>query len=257
MRWLWLASLIAISCARRDETKIAPVHETKEAGTLEELPLVRSKADVETFDHKRAIVLGTYQVEPVAPHHKKGGRMTTIVLSDGTLVSRAYGWVKAETAFVNKRVRVTGVVTKGAPDPMLQSVGGPHVQPEKIELAEGESPAIPAPTKLPTPPMVSSMPGFAPHVDRWVAVTATVDSVLSTAGSWGAVILKLSDGGLVDADAIQTSEWKPLVGKTITTIGRVHFEGSDAAMGMRVSLFGAGPPCPGVEPRCGMDAPDD
>jgi hypothetical protein len=256
MRQALLLTIALVSCAKRDVHEIAPVSEVKEAGPKESLPSVRSAADIATFDHKRVNLFGTYDVEPVHPH-KKGGRMTTIVLSDGTHVYRSYGWVKAETAFVNKKVRVTGVVTKGAPDPMLQSVGGPHVVPESIELAEGESPANPAPSALPTPPMVSTFTGFAPHVGRWVAVSGTVDSVLTTAGGWGVALLKLSDGGLVDVDAIYVSEWKPLLGKTATTIGRAHFEGTDAAIGMRVTLYGAGPPCPGVEARCGMDLPDD
>jgi hypothetical protein len=250
--------LLALAgCARREAPEIVPVREpSKDAGEAEKLPIVRTKSDVATFDRKRAVVFGTYEVEPVHPH-KKGGRMTTIVLSDGTHVYRAYGWMKAETAFVNKRVKVTGVITKGAPDPMMQSVGGPHVQPEKIELAEGETASVPAPTVLPTPPMVTSMPGFAPHVDRWVAVNATVDSVLTTPASFGAVILKLPDGGLVDVDSVYVSDWKPFLGKSVTVIGRVHLAATDAAIGMRVTLYGAGSPCPGVEPRCGMDLPDD
>src|SRR5258708_34542507 len=120
--------------------------------------------------------------------------MAGLVVVDGTHVYRAYEWVKSETAFVGKHVRVTGVVTKAAPDPMLQSVMGPHVQPEKIELADGETAENPAPIALPTPPMVSTMPAFAPHLDRYVAVNATVDSVLVKPGGWGAVILKLADG---------------------------------------------------------------
>lgn len=256
MRPLLLMTIALASCARRDVHEIAPVSEVKDAGATETLPSVRTAAELATFDHKRVSLFGTYDVEPVHAH-KKGGRMTTVLLSDGTHVYRSYRWVKAETAFVGKKVKVTGVVTKGPPDPSLQAILGPHVVPERIELAEGEAPTIPAPSALPTPAMVSTLPGFAPHVGRWVAVNGTVDSVLSTAGGWGVAILKLSDGGLIDVDGIYESEWKPLLGKTATTIGRAHFEGSDAAIGMRVTLRGAGPPCPGVEARCGMDLSDD
>src|SRR3954452_25341804 len=136
MRGWLLLSIALASCTKRDPPGIAAVHEISDAAPKETLPSVRTKGDVETFDHKRVHVFGTYDVEPVHPH-KKGGRMTTIVLSDATHVSRSYGWVRAETAFVNKRVKVTGVITKGPPDPMMQSISGPHVQLESIELASG------------------------------------------------------------------------------------------------------------------------
>jgi len=241
-------------CARQDDAKIAPVHEITDAAPPERLPEVRTKTDIDANDHKRVVMLGTYDVEPVRLH-KKGGRMTTIVLADGTHVYRAYGPVKSELAFVSHKVRVTGIITKGPPDPMMQSVGGPHVDLESLRLEDGETLNVPA--QIPTPPLVTTMAGFARYEGRWVAVNAKLDAVLSSAGPWGSAIVMLSDGSLVDADSILTVEWTPLVSKEITTIGRVDFEGTDAAIGMRVSLLGAGAPCPGYVPRCRMDEPED
>ena len=82
-----IAALVLIaSCARREDAKIAAVHEDKDVVAHEQLPVVRTKADVVMFDHKRVVMLGIYDVEPVHHHKRKGGHLTSIVLSDGTMV---------------------------------------------------------------------------------------------------------------------------------------------------------------------------
>jgi hypothetical protein len=200
------------------------------------------------------VVVGWYDVEPVNAH-KKGNHMTAIVLADGTFVWRAYGAVKSELGYASRKVRVTGVVTKGPPDPFVQAVSGPHVKLENITLENGE--LAPPANALPTPPMVTTMPGFASHAGRWVAVNGVVEALVRGAGAvWADAQVRLSDGGLVVLHDVYFLEWEPFKGKLASAIGRAGFEAADAAFGMTVELHGVGPPCPGVEPRCGMDTKD-
>lgn len=247
-RWLLLLALAA--CGRKGEA-IGSVKESKDSAPPASLPVVRTLLDIEAADGKRAVVYGLYGVEPIHPH-QKGGRRTSIVLSDGAFLHRGFGVIPSELGFVNKLVKVTGVVTKTAHGPQVQTVGGPRVQVETIDLAPGEVAISPAPTVLPAPPLLTTLPPISTQEGRWVAVNATVDSVLVTTSPWGAAILKLSDGGLIDVDGVLESEWKPLVGTSITVIARV-FKDSGAAG--RLSLHGAGPPCVGAVPRCGLDDP--
>ncbi|MBK7401032.1 MAG: hypothetical protein IPJ34_33455 [Myxococcales bacterium] len=248
---LWYVLFVVLSACSRKGDEIGSVKESKDAAPPASLPIVRTILDIEAADRKRAVVYGLYSVEPIQPH-QKGGRRTSIVLSDGVFLHRGFGVIPSELGFVNKLVKVTGVVMKTAPDPHVQTVGGPRVQVETIELAPGETAVTPAPTVVPAPPMLTTLPPLSTQEGRWVAVNATVDSVLVTTSPWGAAILKLSDGGLIDVDGVLESEWKPLVGTSITVIARV-FKDSGAAG--RLSLHGAGPPCAGAVPRCGLDDP--
>ncbi len=247
-RYLLLLALALVACGRNGEA-IGSVKESSDAAPPASLPIVRTLLDIEAADHKRAVVYGLYSIEPVRPH-QKGGRRTAIVLSDGTFLHRAVGVVQDELPFFNKLVKVTGLVTKTASGPHAQGFGGPRVQVEKIELAGGESPIEPAPKVVPAPPLLTSLSTLSGQEGRWVAVNATVDSVLVTTSPYGAALLKLSDGGLVDVDGVLESEWKPLVGTSITVLARVV---RDTTAAGRLSLHGAGPPCAGVVPRCGLD----
>lgn len=216
-----------------------------------ELPSVRTKADLARHDRRRVVVEGWYEIVPV-PGGKKA-QPAYVVLSDGTRVIRSYRPIVDELGYANRRVRVTGTVTIGPPDPRMQAMAGPHVDAERVELAAGETPISPPPREVPTLPMVTSLPGFAPHLDRWVAVSGTLDSVDPLPDSiWAGARLRLSDGSVAIVGYALEATWKPLVGKAVTTIGRVSVIGRDAGLGLDVRLDGCGPPCAGVVPRCGM-----
>ncbi len=246
--------LLLAACARREDPTIAPVAERQPTRAVVEsgdLPLVRTKDDLARHDHQRAIVEGWYEIAPVAGG--KGAQPAYVVLVDGTRVIRSYGPVLAELAFANRRVRVTGSVTLGPPDSSLQAMSGPHVQAERVELAPGETAISPAPREIPTPPTVTSLPGFAPHLDRWVAVSGTLEALTPRAAPpWADARIRLADGGVVLVGYVVEATWRPFVGKPLTTIGRVAVLGRDAGLGLDVRLEGARLPCAGVEPRCGM-----
>lgn len=249
MRALLVAAIL-LGCARPDGGRIGPVSEgaaesaAAPAGPAE----VRTKGDIARLDGQRVVVVGRYDVELVSAH-KKGGRLTSIVLADGAHVYRAYGPIRAELGFVNRHVRVTGKITSGPPDPMMQSVGGPHVALERIELEGGGQP--PAATRLPTPPFASTEAELLPHFGRWIALHGTVTTVTVTSAPWANVAVELSDGKYVYVESVFEPEWRPLVGKAVTTIGALGV--GDVAAAHATTLRGSGPPCAGREPRCGMD----
>lgn len=245
-RWLSLMLAVVAGCQRRGP---APEHDA--AAPTGPLPVVRSLLDLEAADHKRAVVVGLYSIEPVRPQ-TKGARRVAIVLADGTHVRPAGKAIAGELAHWNKLVRVTGVVTKMPPSPAnglaVQTAGGPHVQIESIALAEGETPA-PVPSGIPTPTLVSKDTQFDGRDGRWVAVSGKVDALLTTTAPFGTATLALADGTFVDVEGVLESEWAAQKGAVVTVVGRV-FRG-----GPRIALHGAGPPCPGVVPRCALDDP--
>ncbi|MBI2389117.1 MAG: hypothetical protein HYV09_05830 [Deltaproteobacteria bacterium] len=243
-----LVVLLLLGCTRRDAAKIGPVAEGAADGKPAPTGLaeVRTRQDITRLDGQRAIVVGRYDVELVSAH-KKGGRLTSIVLADGTHVYRAYGPIKAELGFVNRHVRATGKITSGPPDPMMQSVGGPHVALEHLELEEGGQP--PPASTLPTPPLASTEAELLPHSGRWIALHGAVDTITVTSAPWATVAVRLSDGKRVYVESAYEPEWTPLVGKAVTAIGVIRKD--DAAHALM--LGGSGSPCVGREPRCGMD----
>lgn len=246
--------LLWTACARREDPTIAPVSEQRSklaVAESSELPTVLTKADLARCDGRRAIVEGWYEIVPV-PGGKKA-QPAYVVLVDGTRVIRSYRPIADELAYANRRVRVTGSVTVGPPDAMMQAIMGPHVQAERVELAPGETRITPTPREIPTPPMVTSLPGFAPHFDRWVAVSGTLEALTPGAGPpWADARIRLADGGTVLVGYVVEATWSTLVGKPVTTLGRVSVLGRDAGLGLDVRIEAGGPPCVGVEPRCGM-----
>lgn len=246
--------LLWTACARREDPTITPVSEQQrkvDVVDADALPSVRTKADLARYDRRRVVVDGWYEIVPI-PGGKKA-QPAHVVLIDGTRVIRSYRPIVDELGYANRRVRVTGTVTIGPPDSRLQAMMGPHVQVEQLELAAGETPITPAPSEIPTPPMVTSLPGFAPHLDRWVAVSGTLEALTPRADPpWADARIRLADGGAALVAYVVEAGWSPLVGKTMTTIGRVSVIGGDAALGLDVRIVAAGAPCPGLAPRCSM-----
>jgi hypothetical protein len=246
--------LLLTACARRDDPTIAPVSERRpKIAVVEpgELPLVRTKVDLARHDHRRVVVEGWYEIVPVPGG--KAAQPAYVVLLDGTRVIRSYRPIPSELGYADRRVRVTGNVTIGPPDARIQAMAGPHVEAERVELAAGETPITPTPSEIPTPPIVTSLPGFAPHLDRWVAVHGTLDALTPGADPpWAEARIRLADGGTVLVGSVVEATWRPLVGRVVTTLGRVSVIGRDAGLGLDVRLDAAGAPCAGLEARCGM-----
>lgn len=251
MRTAWLALLVASCLAGCQRRGAAPATESEDAPQGASLPVVRGLLDLEGADHKRAVVVGLYSIEPVRPH-TKGGRRVAIVLADGTHVRPAGKAIPGELAYWNKQVKVTGVVTKTPPTQgnglAVQTSGGPHVQVESIVLADGEPP-VPVPSAVPTPSLVTKDTQFDGRDGRWVAVSGKVDGLVATTAPFGTATLLLADGSRVDVEGVVEAEWAPHKDAEVTVVGRV-FRG-----GPRIALHGAGPPCAGVVPRCALDDP--
>ncbi len=244
--------LVFAACARREDAPIERAPEQRPNvvhAEPAELPVVRTRQELARADRQRAVVEGVYEIAPLA-----GGEDTqpaAVVLVDGTRVVRALRPVPEELAFDRRRVRAIGTVSVGPPDARTQALGGPRVLAERVELRAGEAPITPTPTSVPTPPQVTTIAGFAPHLDRWVAVTGTLESLAPLADATRAdAELRLADGGLVTVDHAVEADFRPFVGRLVTAIGRASVTGRGGALSVR--LVGARAPCLGVAPRCGM-----
>jgi len=244
-------------CGRREApAAVAVTGETRDAatdGAIDGLPRVRVLADIAAHGGQRVIVEGFYEVDRLGKG--KGGYLTWIVLADGTRISRSYGARKEEMGFVERQVRVTGVLTAGPPDPMMQSLMAPHIRVEKIELAPGQT--LGPDTEIPVPPMASSSPALGARVERWVQIVGTIErldpSTHSFAGRVDA-ILKLGDGTLVRVEDAVEKSYAPLRGKQVTVIGRLSMEkGTPGPYAIDLVVRGKNAVCPGVAPRCDMD----
>ncbi|MBI2392386.1 MAG: hypothetical protein HYV09_22560 [Deltaproteobacteria bacterium] len=258
MRALVLLALVAAGgagagCGRREPpAAVAVPGEARDAiaETPEALPTVRVLGDIAANGGRRVVVEGLYEIDPIA--QGKGGHLTWIVLADGTRVSRWYGAVADELGFADRRVRVTGVITAGPPDTKIQALLAPHIQPERIELAPGQT--MGPPDEIPAPPVASTTPMSAPRVDRWVQIVGTLEALKPTATTSRAdATVKLSDGGVVRVENVVRLDWSPHVGKTVTVIGRLAMDkGAPGAFALDLVIRGKSAVCAGVVSRCGM-----
>lgn len=258
MRALVLLACVAgagagAGCGRPEPpAAVAVPAETRDAlaDTQEALPVVRVLGDIAANSGRRVVVEGLYEIDPIA--RGKGGNLTWIVLVDGTRVSRAYGAVADELGFGDRRVRVTGVITAGPPDSKIQALLAPHVQPERVELAAGQT--MGPSGEIPAPPVASTTPAIAPRVDRWVQVVGTLEALKPNgATSRADATVRLSDGGVVRVENVVHHDWSKHAGKTVTVIGRLSMDkGAPGAFALDLVIRGKSDVCAGVVARCGM-----
>jgi hypothetical protein len=217
----------------------------------DELPVVRSMADVRKFEGQTARIEGRYEVAPIAG--SKRLQPVVIVLSDGEQLIRAYRPRPSEFHLLDCRVVVVGkAYTDANQDPNVQQVMAPHVEVDKIALAEGEQPISPHPKELPTPPLIKDRKGFEARDGRWLRLEATLKSVvpMKDESYWSVASLVLPDGSKVQKNYTPASRWEKYTGKQVTVISRALVK--KVAGKTQLWLSGMAEICPGKVERCGM-----
>lgn len=213
-----------------------------DSGTTPEAP--PPEPNYEPTFQDRVEVTGLYSVSPV-----RGGKR----LQAGSLLvdGETEAWILSYRPqpdyfeFVDKRVVVTGRPYTNSP--YVQSVGGTHFEVESIELAPGETPYDPKPSRLPGPPRVRNEAEIEARVGRWAHIVGRLGVKKADEGEiW-------VDGHLdVDGTKLrlpvngQQSRLRPLDGKQVTVLARIRREGA------KLFLY-VGKACPGVVDECEVD----
>jgi hypothetical protein len=228
----------------------------QEQGTMPEpdLPRIENMSDLQAHAGKRARIEGRYEVAPIAG--SKRLQPAVVVLADGTRLLRSYRPLPAEFGFLERRVVVIGRAwTDANQGPDVQQVMAPHVAPDSIALAPGETAWSPVPTELPPPPRVTDRAGHLRHDQRWILLVGRLER-LDTKPSeafWSDAVYRLADGSQVHHATVADSRWRPHLGKTVSVVARAGITGS--AQTGRLWLTGMSAICEGVVERCGMPAP--
>lgn len=217
----------------------------------DELPVVRSMADVRKYEGQTARIEGRYEVAPIAG--SKRLQPVVIVLSDGEQLIRAYRPRPAEFHLLDRRVVVLGkAYTDANQDPNVQQVMAPHLEADEIMLAEGEQPFSPHPKNLPTPPLIKDSKGFEARDGRWIRLEGTLESLapMKDESFWSLASLVLPDGSRVQKNYTPTSRWQKHTGKQVTVISRALVK--KVAGQTQLWLSDMAEICPGRVERCGM-----
>ncbi len=248
MMTILAAALLATGCpneaARRTEDR------TMSRGD-ESLRAVTTMDDVRRHAGERARIEGRYEVTPIAG--SKRLQPAVIVLADGERLIRSYRPRPEEYRFLDKRVVIVGIARTDAGQPSnVQQVMAPHIEPETIELAPGETPWPTPPTELPSPPLVSRAQDFRGLHDRWVRIAGVLTSVTERPNDsfWSDAVYTLPDGTRVSQAGVATSRWKKHQGTEVTVVARAWIDNQDGVS--RYSLTGISEICPGRVERCGM-----
>ncbi|HEY3356822.1 MAG TPA: hypothetical protein VGQ83_26460 [Polyangia bacterium] len=241
---------VPLGCATAPAAGPAPAAAAAPRSGTAALPRCASRADVERLHGQRVLIEGRYEVEPVP-----GGKRlqaAAIVLPDRTRLVRAYRPVPEELVYLDRRVIVVGRVFRDAGvGAQEQQVLAPHVRPERIELAPGETPQpVAVPTELPSPPVVRTGPELDAHDDRWVQAFGRLTALKAHDEDpmWANATLALMDGAEVRVRTVVRSRWEPLVGSAVTVVGLAGRAPAGEARGLggRTAL------CAGHLPRCDL-----
>lgn len=182
--------------------------------------------------------VGTFQQDPVP-----GGKRLqagSLVWDDGEVWIVSYRPIEKYFQFIDKRVHVRGRPYENSP--LVQSVMATHFEIESIELAEGETPYDPVPTRIPAPPHVRDRAAFDARRGGWAQVVGTLSQLQPE------LQVTMADSTVVTipSSSYRASAWQQNEGKTVTVTGRVAplSEGEVVLWSRKV--------CAGEVERCGM-----
>lgn len=185
------------------------------------------------------------EVEPLAGGKQFQGMW--LVVDDQEPFLLSYEPLPEYFEFVDRQVIVDG--EEYSPPPQEQHLMVPHLRVHSMELAQGETPIDPPPTRLPAPPVVDEAPQVKERSGRWTQATGTLESVQQLSpGTGNSAELRLADDAILKINAVVRDESEALAGETVTVLGRVRVtEDGEMVMPDALSL------CPGHVERCGID----
>jgi hypothetical protein len=208
-------------------------------------PLCQNKEDIERLHGQRVQLSAFYDVLPL----RQGHQSVYLVLPDGTQVIRAYRPVAEELGFVEKQVIVEGTIYRDANQPpYVSQLLAPHIMVESLQLASGETAITPTPSKRPVPPLLTKADELAARVGRWSYLFGVLSTLnLEPDSTWARGVLTLADGTTIVLEELPSSQWKSLVGRELTVLGKLSLSSSD---GWKLGSVLAR--CEGKQETCGQ-----
>ncbi len=249
--------LATAGCGEKQLPEVEPeVEPMSEPTTIDVLPFPTDDAPMEEPSYEPTYSEpvereALYVVMPVAGG--KALQAASLHFDDGEVWIRSYRPVVEELQYADKRVVVTGRPYENSP--YVQSVIGTHFELATIQLAHGETPYDPLPTRIPAPPFVEDRAALEARVGLWahcVGVLTRLEPPADDRPWWGAGTLRLADGTELGMDAIPYGDGAPQVeqGQEATVLTLVlapREEGGQPTLGGPVRI------CAGRVERCLMD----